>query len=98
MALIAGSIREYGRTIPCLVDPDGGIIAGHGRSLAAHKLGIAEVPVMIAAGWSEAKKRAYILADNQLALNAGWDTALLGSELQDSPGAHRSLLAGVLGR
>ena len=70
---IAASIREWGWTVPALVDDEGGIIAGHGRVLAAHKLAIAEVPVMVAAGWSEAQKRAYVLADNKLALNAGWD-------------------------
>ena len=70
---IAASICEWGWTVPVLVDEADGIIAGHGRVLAAHKLGIAEIPVMVAAGWSEAQKRAYVLADNKLALNAGWD-------------------------
>jgi len=56
---IAASIREWGWTTPILVDETGGVIAGHARLLAAHKLGIAEVPVMVAAGWSEAQKRAY---------------------------------------
>ena len=59
--------------MPVLVDEDGGIIAGHGRVLAARKLGIDDVPVMVAHGWSEAQKRAYVIADNKLALNAGWD-------------------------
>lgn len=80
---IAASIREWGWTVPVLVDDEGGIIAGHGRVLAAHKLAIAEVPVMVAAGWSEAQKRAYVLADNKLALNAGWDNDLLKIELGD---------------
>lgn len=80
---IAASIREWGWTVPILVDETGGIIAGHGRVLAAHKLGLAEVPVMVAAGWTEAQKRAYVLADNKLALNAGWDADLLKVELQD---------------
>jgi hypothetical protein len=80
---IAASIREWGWTVPVLVDEDGGLIAGHGRVLAAKKLGIAEIPVMVAAGWSEAQKRAYILADNKLALNAGWDNDLLKVELLD---------------
>jgi ParB-like chromosome segregation protein Spo0J len=62
-----------------LVDEADGIIAGHGRVLAAHKLGIAEIPVMVAAGWTAAQKRAYVLADNKLALNAGWDDAGRGS-------------------
>lgn len=83
VAQIAASIREWGWTTPVLVDEAGGIIAGHGRVMAARKLGLAEVPVMTARGWSEAQKRAYILADNQLALNAGWDKTLLGGELQD---------------
>ena len=57
---------------------DGGLIAGHARILAARQLGIAEVPVMVAAGWSEAQKRAYVLADNQLAITgSGWDPELL---------------------
>ena len=77
VAQIAASIEQWGWTIPVLVDEDGGIIAGHGRILAAEKLGIAEVPVMVAAGWSEEQKRAYVLADNKLAENAGWDSALL---------------------
>ena len=64
-----------------LVAEDGTIIAGHGRVLGARKLRIAEVPVMVAAGWSEAQKRAYAIADNKLALNAGWDEELLGLEL-----------------
>lgn len=80
---IAASIREWGWTVPILVDEQGTIIAGHGRVLAAQKLGIAEVPVMVADGWTDAQKRAYIIADNKLALNAGWDDALLGLELKD---------------
>ena len=61
---------------------DGGLIAGHARILAARQLGIAEIPVMVAAGWSEAQKRAYVLADNQLAITgSGWDPELLRLEL-----------------
>jgi DNA modification methylase len=82
VAQIAASIREWGWTVPVLVDEVGGIIAGHGRVMAARKLGLAEVPVMVAAGWSEAQRRAYVLADNKLALNAGWDTAMLAEELK----------------
>jgi len=81
VAQIAASIKEWGWTTPVLVDEQGGIIAGHGRTLAAQKLGMAEVPVMVAKGWSEAKKRAYVLADNKLALNAGWDNEMLALEL-----------------
>ena len=62
---------------------ENGIIAGHGRVLAARKLGLTEVPVIVAAGWSEAQKRAYVIADNKLALNAGWDEELLALELGD---------------
>lgn len=83
VAQIAASIREWGWTTPVLVDEGGQIIAGHGRVMAARKLGIPDVPVMIATGWSEAQKQAYVLADNQLALNAGWDMDLLKVELGD---------------
>jgi ParB-like nuclease family protein len=79
---IAASIREWGWTMPVLVGEDGGLIAGHGRVLAARQLGLAEIPVMVAQGWTEAqRRRAYRLADNQLALNAGWDPELLRLEL-----------------
>jgi site-specific DNA-methyltransferase (adenine-specific) len=80
---IAASIREWGWTTPVLVDEDGGIIAGHGRTMAAKRLGMREVPVMVARGWSDAKKRAYVLADNKLALNAGWDDSMLALELKE---------------
>jgi DNA modification methylase len=80
---IAASMREWGWTNPVLVDEEGTIIAGHGRVAAARKLGLPEAPVMIASGWSEAKKRAYVIADNQLALNAGWDDDLLAAELTE---------------
>ena len=81
VAQIAASIKEWGWTTPVLVDEQGGIIAGHGRTLAAQKLEMTEVPVMVAKGWSDAKKRAYVLADNKLALNAGWDNEMLALEL-----------------
>jgi len=83
VAQIAASIGVCGWTTPVLVDESGGIIAGHGRTLAAQRLQMAEVPVMVARGWSDAKKRAYILADNQLAINAGWDNELLNLELSE---------------
>jgi DNA modification methylase len=86
VAQIAASIREWGWTTPILVDAEGGIIAGHGRVLAARKLGISEVPVIIATGWSDEQKRAYVIADNKLALNAGWDNELLNLELQELSG------------
>jgi ParB-like chromosome segregation protein Spo0J len=78
---IAASIREWGWTNPVLVAEDGTIIAGHGRVLAARKLRIKDVPVMIASEWTDAQKRAYAIADNKLALNGGWDEELLGLEL-----------------
>lgn len=78
---IAASIKEWGWTTPVLVDEQGSIIAGHGRTLAAQRLQMTEVPVMVAKGWSEAKKRAYVIADNKLALNAGWDNEMLALEL-----------------
>ena len=78
---IAAGIKEWGWTTPVLVDEQGGIIAGHGRTLAAQKLEITEVPVMVAKGWSDAKKRAYIIADNKLAQNADWDNEMLALEL-----------------
>lgn len=83
VAQIAASIKEWGWTTPVLVSEDGILIAGHGRVMAARKLGLPEVPVMVARGWTEAQRRAYVLADNQLALNAGWDMDLLSIEMQD---------------
>ena len=80
---IAASIREWGWTVPVLVDENDGLIAGHARVMAAKQLGLTEVPVMVAIGWSEAQKRAYVIADNKLALNAGWDEALLKVELSE---------------
>lgn len=81
VAQIAASIREWGWTTPVLVDEAGTLIAGHGRLLAAHVLGLPDVPVMVAKGWSEAKRRAYAIADNRLPLNAGWDEAMLALEV-----------------
>ena len=81
VAQLAASIREWGWTTPVLVSPDGGVIAGHGRLLAARQLGMVNVPVIVAEGWSEAKTRAYVLADNKLAELAGWDNELLALEL-----------------
>ena len=81
VAQIAASIKEWGFTTAVLVDESGSIIAGHGRVMAARKLGMASLPVMVAAGWTDAQKRAYVIADNKLALNAGWDNDLLALEL-----------------
>lgn len=78
---LARSIEQFGWTIPVLVDEEGVIIAGHGRVLAALQLKLDTVPVMVAAGWTDAQRRAYVIADNQLALNAGWDKDLLNLEL-----------------
>lgn len=86
VAQIAASMKEWGWTNPVLIDEEGGIIAGHGRVLAARKLGLAEVPCMTARGWTDAQKKAYIIADNQLALNAGWDMDLLKVEIGELDG------------
>lgn len=83
VAQLAASMREFGFTMPVLVAEDGTIIAGHGRVLAAQELGMAEVPVIVARGWSDAQRRAYTLADNQLALTSEWDEDLLKIELGD---------------
>ena len=83
VAQLAGSIKEFGWTNPILVDEDGGIIAGHGRLLAAQRLKMDEVPTIQIVGLSEAQRRALVLADNKLALNAGWDFELLKVELGD---------------
>lgn len=79
---IAASIREFGFTNPILVDSADGIIAGHGRLMAAKRLGLAQVPVIVLDHLTDAQRRAYILADNKLALNAGWDDAMLAEELR----------------
>ncbi len=83
---IVASIREFGFTNPVLVDEANNIIAGHGRVMALKEMGHEQVPVMVARGWSEAQRRAYVLADNKLALNAGWDEALLALEIKDLQG------------
>ena len=78
---IAQSIREFGFTNPVLVDADNNIVAGHGRVLAAKQLGLQDVPT-INVGWmTEQQRRAYVIADNQLALNAGWDDSVLAQEV-----------------
>ena len=79
---IAASIKEFGFTNPVLLDGDGGIIAGHGRIMAARKLGMFTVPSIVLHHLTDAQKRAYVIADNKLALNAGWDDDLLASEIQ----------------
>lgn len=79
---IASSIKEFGFTNPVLIDDQGGIIAGHGRIMAAQKLKMDEVPTITLSDLSEAQKKAYIIADNKLALNSGWDDELLKIELE----------------
>src|SRR6516165_1678549 len=81
VAQIAASISAFGFNNPILVDTKAGIIAGHGRLLAARKLGLTEVPVVVLDHLTETQKRAYILADNQLAELAGWDKELLADEV-----------------
>jgi DNA modification methylase len=107
VAQIAASIVEFGFVNPILVDSTDGIIAGHGRILAARKLGLVEVPVVVLGHLSEIQRRAYIIADNQLALNAGWNDELLRGALEslDADGFNLSLvgfsdeeLAGLLAK
>jgi len=86
VAQIAASIREFGWTNPVLIDAEGGIIAGHGRIMAGRKLGIKEAPCIVLGSLTEAQRRAYVIADNKLALNAGWDIELLKVELGDLNG------------
>lgn len=83
VAQIAASMKEFGFTNPVLIDGGGGIIAGHGRVLAARKLGMSEVPCIRLDHLTEAQKRAYVIADNRLALNSGWDTEMLKVEFAD---------------
>ena len=80
---VASSIKEFGFTNPILIDDDGGIIAGHGRLMAAKKLGLDEVPCIRLGHLSEAQRKAYVIADNQLALNSGWDLDSLKIELEE---------------
>ena len=83
IAQIMASIREYGFTNPLLVDDTGEIIAGHGRLAAATRLGLESVPTIVLHGLTPAQRRAYVLADNQIALNGGWDLDVLRAELTD---------------
>ena len=80
---VAGSIKEFGFTNPVLIDDKGGIIAGHGRVLAAKKLNMLEVPCIELSNLTAAQRKAYVIADNQLALNAGWDLDMLRVEVED---------------
>ena len=83
VAEIAGSIRAFGFSNPILVGEDGDIVAGHGRLAAARLLGLTEVPVIVLSGLSEVQRRQLMLADNRIALNAGWDLEMLQLELKD---------------
>src|SRR5436309_11865038 len=83
VAEIAGSIRTFGFTNPVLVGDDGDVIAGHGRLAAARLLGLADIPVIPLRGLSEVQRRQLMLADNRIALNAGWDAEMLNLELQE---------------
>ena len=80
---IAASIQEFGFTNPILIDEKNIIIAGHGRVEAAKKLNLQQVPVIVLHGLTDLQRRAYVLADNRIALNAGWDENLLAAELAD---------------
>ena len=83
IAEIAASIKEFGFKNPILIDGKNGIIAGHGRFMAARKLGLTLVPTLDGSDLTETQKKAYVIADNKLAMNAGWDTAMLSLELED---------------
>lgn len=83
VAQIAGSIREFGFTNPVLIGAENDIIAGHGRVMAANLLGLKTVPCIRLGHLTETQKRAYVIADNKLALNSGWDEEMLGLELAD---------------
>jgi ParB-like nuclease domain len=81
--MIARSLEKFGWVTPVLIDEADVVLAGYGRVSAARELGLVEIPVMVARGWSDGEKRAYMLADNQIALQAGWDEALLKLELDE---------------
>ena len=83
VAQIAGSIKEFGFNNPVLIDKENSIVAGHGRLMAARKLGMDKVPVVRLEHMTEAQRKAYVLADNRIALNSGWDTSMLSLELQE---------------
>jgi ParB-like chromosome segregation protein Spo0J len=83
IAQIAASIKEFGFKNPILIDANNGIIAGHGRLLAARKLGLKQVPTLDGSDLTEAQKKAYVIADNKLAMNAGWDGELLALEMEE---------------
>lgn len=88
---LKASIREWGWTIPILIDEASGVIAGHGRLYAASEMGLEEVPCIVASDWPEDKKRAYVIADNRLAENGAWDDALLTEEFAALAGSEFDL-------
>jgi ParB-like nuclease domain len=90
---LMASIREWGWTMPILVDELGSIIAGYGRVRAGELLGLDQVPVMVARGWTEAQKRAYVIADNKLTENGGWDDDLLKVEIGSLQGEGQGMAA-----
>lgn len=92
VAQIAASIKEFGFTNPILIDENNGIVAGHGRLLAAQKLKMESVPCIVLDGLTDAQKKAYVIADNKLALNAGWDDELLKLEMIELKSANFDLL------
>ncbi len=103
---IAASIKEFGFNNPILIDKDNGIIAGHGRVLAAKKLGLVSVPCIMLEHLSEAQRKAYILADNRIALDGGWDHEMLSMEVKElndldfdimTMGFDQSEITGMLG-
>lgn len=79
---IAALIREYGWTQPIVVSPDMTVLAGHGRLMAAKRLKLSEVPILVVDDWNEAKAKAYVIADNKVALNSGWDLDMLKVEME----------------
>jgi len=85
VAEIAGSIRAFGFCNPVVVGDDGDVIAGHGRVATARLLGLADVPVIPLRGLTEVQRRQLMLADNRIALNAGWDAEMLNLELKELP-------------
>jgi DNA modification methylase len=89
---LAASIREFGFTNPILLDDDNNLIAGHGRLMGAKKLGMSEVPAIVVTGLDDRKRRALVIADNKLALNAGWDDEILKNELSDLAGDFGELM------
>lgn len=81
--LVANSIREFGFTAPLLIDGDGTILAGHARYFAAVRLGLKDVPAIDISHLSESQKKAYVIADNKIALNSSWDSQILKTEMSD---------------